>query len=100
MGIIKKIINRITRKRDILMLDEAKYKDLVTSDKIESLINNMPEGLSELEKAYYIYMGLGKIVSENPEFVFTDRAGKEAHYNDQMDTEFYGICNSRNTSLF
>lgn len=94
MGIIKKIINRITRKRDILMLDEAKYKDLVTSDKIESLINNMPEGLSELEKAYYIYMGLGKIVSENPEFVFTDRAGKEAHYNDQMDTEFYGICKS------
>ena len=76
------------------MLDEAKYKDLVTSDKIESLINNMPEGLSELEKAYYIYMGLGKIVSENPEFVFTDRAGKEAHYNDQMDTEFYGICKS------
>ena len=94
MGIIKKIINRITRKRDILMLDEAKYKDLVTSDKIESLINNMPEVLSEMEKAYYIYMGLGKIVSENPEFVFTDRAGKEAHYNDQMDTEFYGICKS------
>ena len=45
MGLIKKIINRITKKRDILMLDEAKYKDLVTSDKIESLINNMPEGL-------------------------------------------------------
>lgn len=94
MGIIKKIINRITKKRDILMLDEAKYKDLVASDKIESLINNMPEGLSELEKAYYVYIGLGKIVSENPEFVFTDRAGKETHYNDPMDTEFYGICKS------
>ena len=94
MGLIKKIINRITKKRDILMLDEAKYKDLVAYDKIESLINNMPEGLSELEKAYYVYIGLGKIVSENPEFVFTDRAGKEAHYNDQMDTEFYGICKS------
>ena len=48
MGLIKKIINRITKKRDILMLDEAKYKDLVAYDKIESLINNMPEGLSEL----------------------------------------------------
>lgn len=94
MGLIKKIINRITKKRDILMLDEAKYKDLVASDKIESLINNMPEVLSELEKAYYVYTELGKVVSENPEFVFTDRAGKEAHYNDQMDTEFYGICKS------
>lgn len=94
MGIIKKIINRITKKRDILMLDEAKYKDLVASDKIESIISNMPSDLSNLEKAYYVYTELGKIVSENPEFVFTDRAGKEAHYNDQMDTEFYGICKS------
>lgn len=94
MGIIKKIINRITRKRDILMLDEAKYKDLVASDKIESIISNMPSDLSNLEKAYYVYTELGKVVSENPEFVFTDRAGKETHYNDQMDTEFYGICKS------
>lgn len=94
MGLIRKIINRITKKRDILMLDEAKYKDLVASDKIESIISNMPSGLSNLEKAYYVYTELGKVVSENPEFVFTDRAGKETHYNDQMDTEFYGICKS------
>lgn len=94
MGLIRKIINRITKKRDILMLDEAKYKDLVASDKIESIISNMPSDLSNLEKAYYVYTELGKVVSENPEFVFTDRAGKEAHYNDQMDTEFYGICKS------
>lgn len=94
MGLIRRIINRITRKRDILMLDEAKYKGLVASDKIESIISNMPSDLSNLEKAYYVYMELGKIVSQSPEFVFTDRAGKEAHYNDQMDTEFYGICKS------
>ena len=94
MGLIRKIINRITRKRDILMLDEAKYKGLVSSDKIESIISNMPSDLSNLEKAYYVYIELGKIVSQSPEFVFTDRAGKEAHYNDQMDTEFYGICKS------
>ncbi len=94
MGLIRKIINRITKKRDILMLDEAKYKDLVASDKIESIISNMPSDLSNLEKAYYVYTELGKVVSENPEFVFTDRAGKETHYNDQMDTEFYGICKS------
>ena len=94
MGLIRKIINRITKKRDILMLEEAKYKDLVASDKIESIISNMPSDLSNLEKAYYVYTELGKVVSENPEFVFTDRAGKETHYNDQMDTEFYGICKS------
>ena len=94
MGILRRIINRITRKRNILMLDEAKYKGLVASDKIESIISNMPSDLSNLEKAYYVYIELGKVVSENPEFVFADRAGREAHYNDQMDTEFYGICKS------
>lgn len=92
MGLIRNIINRITRKRDILMLDESKYKDLVSSDKIESIITNMPSNLSDLEKAYYVYIELGKVVSENPEYVFNDRLGKEEHYNDEMDEKFYGIC--------
>lgn len=92
MGLIRNIINRIARKRDILMLDEAKYKDLVSSDKIESIITNMPSNLSDLEKAYYVYIELGKVVSENPEYVFNDRSGKEEHYNDEMDENFYGIC--------
>lgn len=94
MGLIRKIINRITRKRDILMLDEAKYKDLVASDKIESIITNMPSDLSDLEKAYYVYIELGKVVSENPDFVFSDRPYKIEHYNDEMDEKFYGICKS------
>ena len=94
MGLIRKIINRITKKRDILMLDEAKYKDLVASDKIESIITNMPSDLSDLEKAYYVYIELGKVVSENPDFVFSDRPYKIEHYNDAMDEKFYGICKS------
>lgn len=94
MGLIRKIINIITRKRDILMLDEAKYKDLVASDKIESIITNMPSDLSDLEKAYYVYIELGKVVSENPDFVFSDRPYKIEHYNDEMDEKFYGICKS------
>ena len=92
MGLIRNIINRIARKSDILMLDEAKYKDLVASDKIEAIITNMPLNLSNLEKAYYIYIELGKVVSENPEYVFNDWQGKEEHYNDEMDENFYGIC--------
>lgn len=94
MGLIRKIINRITKKRDILMLDEAKYKDLVASDKIESIITNMPSDLSDLEKAYYVYIELGKVVSENPDFVFSDRSYKIENYNDAMDEKFYGICKS------
>ena len=50
------------------------------SDYLKNLINNMPQNLSQIEKAYYIYIELGKIVSENPQFVFTDRDGKEKHY--------------------
>lgn len=76
------------------MLDEAKYKDLVASDKIESIITNMPSDLSDLEKAYYVYIELGKVVSENPDFVFSDRPYKIEHYNDAMDEKFYGICKS------
>lgn len=54
----------------------------------------MPQNISQIEKAYYIYLELGKIVSENPSFVFTNEEGKERHYNDVIDNEYYGICKS------
>lgn len=54
----------------------------------------MPQNLSQIEKAYYIYLELGKIVSESPQFVFTDREGKEKRYNDALNNEYYGICKS------
>ena len=91
----KNIINRITGKYKIL-LDSPKnlYNDLIKNEKIQNIINNIPEGLSKLEVAYYVYIELGKFLKENPQFVFNDILGKKRHYNDKMDEEFYGICKS------
>ena len=47
---------------------EKKYDDLIKTDRINSIIENMPKGLNDLEKAYYCYIELGKIIGEDPEF--------------------------------
>lgn len=39
-------------------------------------------------------MELGKIINENPYYVFTDIKGKSEHYNDKIDDRYYGICKS------
>lgn len=92
----RKLINRIKNKNQQFLLESSKdaYKDLIKSPKIGNIIKNIPENLSETEKAYYIYLELGKILSEDPQFVFTDRKGKEEHYNDVIDENYYGICKS------
>lgn len=94
---LKNFINKIkSKKQHQLLLDSPRnfYTDLINSPKIDTIINNMPQNLSQIEKAYYIYLELGKIVSESPQFVFADRERKEKHYNDPIDNEYYGICKS------
>lgn len=94
---LKNFISKIkNKKQNQLLLDSPKdlYTNLINSSEIDNIINNMPQNLSQIEKAYYIYLELGKIVSESPQFVFTDREGKEKHYNDKIDDKFYGICKS------
>ena len=94
---LKNFINKIkNKKRNQLLLDSPKnlYTNLISSTQIDNIINNMPQNLSQIEKAYYIYLELGKIISESPQFVFTDRKGKEKHYNDAIDTDYFGICKS------
>ena len=94
---LKNFINKIkNKKQNQLFLDSPKnlYTNLIKSPQIDSIINNMPQNLSQIEKAYYIYLEVGKIVSESPQFVFTNREGKEKHYNDAIDNKYYGICKS------
>ncbi len=94
---LKNFINKLKNKnQNQLLLESPKniYTNLINSSKITNIINNMPQNLSQIEKAYYIYLELGKIVSESPKFVFTDREGKERHYNDVIDSEYHGICKS------
>ena len=94
---LKIFMNKLkNKKQNHLLLDSPKnlYINLINSSEIDTIINNMPQNISQIEKAYYIYLELGKIVSENPSFVFTNEEGKKRHYNDVIDNEYYGICKS------
>ena len=50
------------KRKNQLLLDSPKnlYTYLINSSKIDTIINNIPQNLSEIEKAYYIYLELGK----------------------------------------
>lgn len=92
---IKNFIHKIKKKSQLLLDPPVNlYSYLINSPKIQNVINNMPQNLSKMEKAYYIYLELGKFLSESPTFVFSDIAGKKIHYNDMIDDEYYGICKS------
>ncbi len=89
----KKIINRIKFKKQFL-LDSPKdlYSDLISKPEISNIINNMPENLSQIEKAYYLYIELGKIVTYNYKFYVLGR--NEEIYNSNVDDSYSGICKS------
>ena len=94
---LKNFVSKLkNKKQNQLLLDLPKnlYTNLINSSEIDNIINNMPQNLSQIEKTYFIYLELGKIVSESPQFVFNNREGKERHYNDLIDSEYYGICKS------
>lgn len=72
---IKNLLNKIKDKRNgniILTSSQDLYSDFITKPEITSIIDNMPTNLSQMEKAYYIYLKLGKFLSESPTFVFSD----------------------------
>ena len=98
MKIIDYFKNKINRKKNKsqLLLDtsENRCKDLINDEYIQNILCNMPHNLSNMEKAYYIYIELGKIVKERPKFVFSDVQTKKEIYNDAIDSEYYGICKS------
>ena len=93
----KKLLQKIKRKCQnqlVLKLPKNLYIDFIKELPIDSILNNIPPNLSEMEKAYYIYIELGKILNQNPKFVFANKKGKKEHYHDKIDEEYYGICKS------
>lgn len=94
---LKNYINRLKNKKNKqLLLNSPKnlYKDLISSSKIDTVINNMSQDVSQIEKAYYIYLELGKIINANPQFVFASKEEKKERYNDVIDSKYCGICKS------
>ena len=97
MGLFSYLRNFIKKpNKGDLLLDTPKnlYSDLIESEKIDRIISNMPKNLSDIEKAYYIYIELGKILKENAKFVLGDINIKKNHYNDKIDLDYSGICKS------
>ena len=95
-NIFNRLKNRIKlgKKQKLLESPKMQEDDILHNSKIENIINNMPQGLSKIEKAYYIYLELGKRLNENPEFVFNSREYKEEHYNDPTNEKYEGVCKS------
>ena len=56
---LKNFINKLkNKKQNQLLLDSPKnlYTNLINSSEIDTIINNMPQNISQIEKAYYIYL--------------------------------------------
>ena len=96
IDLLKQLKNKIKVRKKQKLLESPKNKedDILNNSKIQNIINNMPQGLSKIEKAYYIYLELGKILNENTEFVFNSREYKEEHYNDPTNEKYEGVCKS------
>lgn len=96
IDLLKQLKNKIKVRKEQKLLEPPKNKedDILNNPKIQNIINNMPQGLSKIEKAYYIYLELGKILNENTEFVFNSREYKEEHYNDPTNEKYEGVCKS------
>ena len=96
MKIIDYLKNKINRRKNKnqLLLDthENRYKDLINDEQISNILDNIPKNLSKIEKAYYIYIELGRILKETPEYRFTKLQDKKELYNREIDNRYYGIC--------
>ena len=93
MDIVNYLNKKMAKRKQISNLKKA-YKNLIKLPEIDNMINNMPTKLTQLEKAYYIYLELGKLIIEDTKFVFGDWKTKNETYYDDIDKEFIGICKS------
>jgi len=92
IDLVKEKVNRINLQRKYLLPSpNYNYTDSVKEIK-ERIINSIPEGLSELEKAYYIYLELGKDLYENPINMFGEREERIGLSNINIGDELHGNC--------
>lgn len=91
-----KSVFRGNKNNNTLFLDSPKnlYQNLVSTKQIQNILNNIPEDLTQMEKAYYTYLELGKILKEDPKFVFSGFQDNKRMYHNKINKNFYGICKS------
>ena len=89
----------MSKKELILSFDNdryEKYRKLLNSNKILSILENMPADLDKLEKVYYIYIELAKILEEDTYFAYNIHNNNRETYNEIMDERFVGLCRQIN----
>jgi len=95
---IKDIINALLGRKKLIQLEAPKEEKKPTpptkEERIEHIIEKMPENLTQMEKAYYVYLELGKELCESQEFIYSTREEKVRDYNQRVDDRFEGICKS------
>jgi len=82
------------KREDMVITHPENYDKLRERPELQGILENMPEGLSKIEKAYYVYIELGKIMKEDPNFVYSVGAGRRERYEDKVNDEYFGICKS------
>lgn len=83
-------IRKYFLKNKIIVNENFNYSFKVLSLK-EKIIKSIPQDLSKIEKAYYVYIELGKILSESPANAF-DFFGKEHLSEVPIGNDFQGNC--------
>jgi len=82
------------KREDMVIVNPENYSELRERPELKRILENIPDGLSKIEKAYYVYIELGKIMKEDPNFVYSVGMARRSHYNDKINDEYFGICKS------
>lgn len=93
MEFFRNLNSKISKKKELNSIKQ-KYKNLIQAPEIDAILSNMPSNLTQIEKAYYIYLELGKLITEDTEFVFGNRKIKDKSYYYDIDKKYIGICKS------
>ncbi len=92
IGSIKEKINRARLKKVLVLPEEnIKYSQKIQELK-EKIINSIPTDLDDMEKAYYIYIELGKALNEDPINVFGVYKDRERLHKKKIEDSLEGNC--------
>lgn len=77
----------------LLLSDKSEdYTELIQNEKIQKIIKNMPKNIDDYEKAYYIYLELGKIITKKTGLFLSTDFEKIATSEEIMQNDFQGVC--------
>ena len=90
--LFKQKIKRIMLKKQLVLSDyNTNFSEDINQIK-EEIISSMPGNIEEIEKAYYIYIELGKRLFENPINALGKYTEREELSYQKIDQDLHGNC--------